>query len=120
MSNILNAMSFEVRSILVPEPFLHLGGAMSVLSSDDVLCCKGIFPADFFNGYNRIEVSHDSFVSGNVISLGDHEILAEKTNISAIEILKHNGYHVHSIDLSEFIKDTGGPSCLIMPLEQAL
>jgi len=112
---ILNAMNFEVRSVEVPGPFLHLGGAMSILSANEVLCCKGIFPTDFFNGFNRIEVARDSFVSGNVISLGNHEVIAEKTNTSAIEILKHNGYHVHSIDLSEFIKGTGGPSCLILP-----
>jgi dimethylargininase len=116
ISAILNAMNFEVRSIAVPEPFLHLGGAMSILSPETVLCCQGIFPIDFFDGFNRIEVPGDSFVSGNVISLGNHEVIAEKTNRSAIEILEYNGYHVHSLDLSEFIKGTGGPSCLILPV----
>jgi dimethylargininase len=115
VSKILNTMNFEVRSVEVPGPFLHLGGAMSILSSNDVLCCQGIFPMDFFNGFNRIEVARDSFVSGNVISLGNYEVMAEKTNISAIEILEHYGYKVHSTDLSEFIKGTGGPSCLILP-----
>jgi N-dimethylarginine dimethylaminohydrolase len=109
-------MNIEVRSIEVPEPFLHLGGAMSILSPDDVLCCQGIFPIDFFNGFNRIEVPKDNFISGNVISLGNHEVIAEKTNTIAINILKQNGYHIHSLDLSEFIKGTGGPSCLILPV----
>jgi dimethylargininase len=116
ISAILNAMNFEVRSIEVPPPYLHLGGAMSMLSSDDVLCCQGIFPIDFFNGLNRIEVQGDDFVTGNVISLGNHEIIAEKSNAPAIDILKKYGYHMHSLDLSEFIKGTGGPSCLILPL----
>ena len=115
VSTILQTMNFEVRSFEIPGPFLHLGGAMSILSSNDVICCQGIFPKDFFNGFNRIEVARDSFVSGNVISLGNHEVIAEKTNFSAIEILEHNGYKVHSTDLSEFIKGTGGPSCLILP-----
>jgi dimethylargininase len=88
ISKILNALNFEVRTVTVPEPFLHLGGAMSILSHDDVLCCQGIFPVNFFNGVNRIEVPGDSFVSGNVISLGNNEVVAEKTNTTAINILK--------------------------------
>jgi dimethylargininase len=116
VSAILTGMDIEVRSISVPEPYLHLGGAMSVLSPDHVLCCQGIFPIDFFDGFNRIEVPSDNFVSGNVISLGNHEVIAEKTNTSAVDILKQNGYHIHSLDLSEFIKGTGGPSCLILPI----
>ena len=89
---------------------------MSILSSNDVLCCQGIFSIDFFNGFSRIEVPRDSFVFGNVISLGNHEVIAENTNTFAIDILKQNGYHIHSIDFSEFIKGTGGLSCLILPV----
>ena len=40
----------------------------------------------------------------------------ELTNITTIEILKQKGYRVHSLDLSEFLKGTGGPSCLILPV----
>jgi len=116
LSVILNAMNFEVRSIEVPQPFLHLGGAMSILSPNEILCCQEIFPINYFNGFNRIEVPGDNFVTGNVISLANHEVIAEKTNTSAIDILKQNGYHIHSLDLSEFIKGTGGPSCLILPV----
>lgn len=115
LSAILKSMNFEVRSIEVPEPFLHLGGAMSILSAEDVLCCQGIFPVNFFDGLNRIEVPGDNFVTGNVISLGNHEVIAEKLNTAAIDILRQKGYMVHSLDLSEFIKGTGGPSCLILP-----
>jgi len=114
ISAILSSMNFEVRTIEVPEPYLHLGGAMSILYQDNVLCCQDIFPIDFFNGFNRIEVPRDNFVSGNVISLGNHEVIAEKTNTFSIDILKQNGYHIHSLDLSEFIKGTGGPSCIII------
>ncbi len=115
VSAILNALNFEVRSIAVPEPFLHLGGAMSFLPPDNVLCCQGIFPVKIFNGLNRIEVPGGNFVSGNVISLGNYEVIAERTNASTINILEQKGYRVHSLDLSEFIKGTGGPSCLILP-----
>ncbi len=114
---ILNAMKIEIRTIEVPQPFLHLGGAMSILSPNEVLCCQGIFPITFFDGFNKIEVPRDNFVTGNVISIGYHDVIAEKSNTSTINVLKQKGYHVHSLDLSEFIKGTGGPSCLILPLQ---
>jgi dimethylargininase len=120
ISALLSAMGLEVRAIAVPKPFLHLGGAMSILSSDDVLCCQGIFPKNYFDGLNRIEVPGNNFVTGNVISIGNHEAIAEKTNIPAIDVLRGKGYRVHSLDLSEFIKGTGGPSCLILPVDSII
>jgi dimethylargininase len=116
LSTILKAMSIEVRSVEVPEPFLHLGGAMSVISPNNILCCQGIFPINFFTGLNRIEVPAGNFVTGNVISLGNHEIIAEQMNTTAMNILQQKGYRVHHLNLSEFIKGTGGPSCLVLPI----
>lgn len=62
------------------------------------------------------ESGGDNFVTGNIISLGNHEVIAEKTNATAIDILKQKGYRIHSLGLSEFIKGTSGPSCLILPV----
>jgi dimethylargininase len=116
VSTILRTMNFDVRSIKVPPPFLHLGGAMSILSPTEVLCCQEIFPKEFFNGFNRIEVPRTDFVTGNVISFGNHEVITEKSNTVATDILRIKGYRVHTLDLSEFIKGTGGPSCLVLPV----
>jgi N-dimethylarginine dimethylaminohydrolase len=76
---------------------------------------SGDFPVNFFNGFNRIEVPRGNFVSSNVIALGNHEVIAERTNASTINILEQKGFRVYSLDLSEFNKGTGGPSCLILP-----
>jgi dimethylargininase len=116
LAEILSRMNFDVRPVAVPEPFLHLGGAMSILAPNEVLCCQGIFPENFLKGFNIIEVPDENFVSGNVISLGNNEVIAEKSNIATIEKLQRHGYLVHSLDLSEFIAGTGGPSCLILPV----
>jgi len=35
-----------------------------------------------------------------------------------INRLEANGLIVHHLDLSEFAKGTGGPNCLIMPVER--
>lgn len=118
ISRLLNALDYEVRTIPVPSPYLHIGGAMSLIGPKKVLCCKNIFPDNFFNGFNKIEVPFNTFVSGNVICVGNNEIIADISNMEVINKLKHNGIYVHTIDLSEFIKGTGGPSCLIMPVER--
>ncbi len=117
ISSLLNSMGYEVRTTIVPPPYLHIGGAMSVIGSERVLCCRGVFPDDFFNGFGKIEVSNSTFISGNVISLDDKEVIADAKNSEAINALITEGVTVHSIDLSEFVKGTGGPSCLIMPVE---
>jgi dimethylargininase len=118
ISNLLNAMEYEVRSTIVPAPYLHIGGAMSIIGPKLVLSCRGVFPDDFFNGFDKIEVSNNTFVSGNVIYLGDNEIIADISNIETIKELRRAKFTVHIIDLSEFVKGTGGPSCLIMPVER--
>jgi len=118
ITHILERMGFETRVVVVPPPYLHLGGAMSIIGEDSVLCCKDIFPPDFFDGFNKVEINCNNFVGGNVICLGDNELIANSANIETIEILKKARYIVHPIDLSEFIKGAGGPTCLIMPVER--
>jgi N-dimethylarginine dimethylaminohydrolase len=102
----------------VPAPYLHLGGAMSMISPERVLCCREVFPDDFFRGFNKVEVSCNTFVSGNVICLGDNEVIADIANVEVIKELRRAKVIVHTIDLSEFVKGTGGPNCLIMPIER--
>ena len=118
LSGVLRAMGYELRVAQVPEPFLHIGGAMTVVGDGRVLCCRGVFPPGFFRGFETIEIPSGGFISGNVIHLGDGEVIAERSNREAIEALRSHGYRVHELDLSEFVKGTGGPSCLIMPLER--
>lgn len=118
LSCILHALQYEIRSIEVPPPYLHLGGAMSMIAPNKVLCCKDLFPEDFFWGFERIEVPKNNFISGNVIRTEDNKVIADLENGETIKVLEQAGCMVQGIDLSEFIKGTGGPSCLIMPVER--
>jgi dimethylargininase len=118
ISKLLNTLGYEIRAITVPSPFLHIGGAMSIIGPKKILCCKNVFPHNFFYGFNKIEISFNTFVSGNVICVGNNEIIADISNTEVINKLKHTGIYIHTIDLSEFVKGTGGPSCLIMPVER--
>lgn len=118
ISSLLQKMGYKVRMASIPPPHFHLGGLMSVIGPQQVLCCKKFFEKDFFEGFDLVEVDYQMFVSGNVICLGNGELIAEASNAAAIESLEKQGFKVHSLDLSEFLKGQGGPSCLIMPLER--
>lgn len=118
ISSILSAMDYEVRSVKVPSSFLHIGGAMSIIGKKKVLYCKGVFPGNFFDGFDKIEIHDDTFACGNVICMGNNEVIADIANVETIKELERTGVIVHTIDLSEFIKGAGGPSCLVMPVER--
>lgn len=118
ISSLLQKMGYQVRTASIPPPHFHLGGIMSVIGPQQVLCCKRFFERDFFKGFDQVEVDYQMFVSGNVICLGDGQLIAEASNASVIESLDKLGFKVHRLDLSEFLKGQGGPSCLIMPLER--
>jgi len=118
LSRLLTDMNYEVRSITLPESYLHLGSAMSLIGPDRVLCFRGVFPDEFFDGFDRIEISCNAFASANVVCLGNDEIIADKANAVAIKELERSGMVVHAVDLSEFAKGRGGPTCLILPVER--
>lgn len=118
LSDILRTYGYNIRVARVPSPYLHLGGAMTILAEDLILTVSDIFPDDFFSGYHTIKLKPGNFVNGNVISNGEGTIIAEEANSEAIEMLQKAGFLVHVLNLSEFIKGTGGPSCLVLPVKQ--
>ncbi len=118
LSRRLIAMGFEIRTLDLPPPHLHIGGAMSLVGPETVLCCRDLFPANFFEGFETIEVPCSEATSGNVIALGGRQVIAVKENKETVSALKRHGFTVHALDLSEFIKGRGGPSCLILPVDR--
>ena len=119
ISKFLINMGYEVRIHRLEFRYLHLGGAMSMIGTQRVLCCRGVFPEGFFKGFDTVEVPHRGPSTGNVICLATNEVIANVAeNAEAIQALEERGVRVHSIDLSEFRKGTGGPTCLILPIER--
>jgi len=118
ISEILKSMNYEIRVINLPEHHLHIGGAMTMIGPENILCCKNVFPKDFFKGFEVTEIECVSSITSNVIYLGNQEIILDHSNYKAIEALERKGYKIHAIDLSEFVKGRGGPSCLILPVER--
>ncbi len=117
IAKIAESLGYEPRIIPVPEKHLHLGGAMTPIGEDRVLACKSL-PKEHFKGFEILSVDCKSFITGNVIYMGKEKVIAEMRNEEVIKILEREGYEVYALDLSEFVKGSGGPSCLILPLER--
>lgn len=116
LRGLLESMDYEVRVAPI-EGHLHLGGALSAVAPDRVVCCRGEFSADFLKGFDVIEVEKRGPSTGNVICLGPNQVLADEAeNAEAMEVLVRNSIEVHGINLSEFRKGAGGPTCLILPV----
>ena len=120
LSSLLSDMGYKVRTVPIPPPHLHIGGVMSLIGPRHVLCCRDFFDDEVLDGFDVIEIDYEMFVSGNVICLGNGELIAEASNTAAIQALEKEGFRVHVLDLSEFVKGRGGPTCLIMPLERVV
>jgi dimethylargininase len=118
LSRFLMGMDYEVRILTLPVPHLHIGGAMSVVGPGTVVCCRKIFPKGFFAGFEVIEIPCPEATSANVIALGNNHVIVEKGCPGAAEALKKSGFKVQLLDLCEFVKGRGGPTCLIMPVDR--
>ena len=118
LSAFLSAMSYEVRAIQLPDSILHLDKAMMVVGPDRILYCGELIPDNSLKGFDVIEVSCEGFTTANIICLGENELIVERSNHEVIKRLEANGLIAHDLDLSEFAKGTGGPNCLIMPVER--
>jgi dimethylargininase len=117
LSEILKRMNYEVRVTDIPDSYLHLDQTIGVLGPERLIHCSAMFPDELFRGFEAIPFSCGEF-NVNFISLGSNSILAPASNLGIIEKTEALGLNVHVVDLSEFWKGTGGPNCLIMPLER--
>jgi len=118
---LLEPMGYTVRIADVRGRYLHVGGAMSAIGPRRVVCCAGVFPDGYFEGFDVVEVPNRNFAASvaNVICLRENAVIANVAeNLSTIDILQAEGVTVHRLDLSEFRKGAGGPTCMILPVER--
>lgn len=118
LTGMLADMGLEVRTVWI-QGYMHLGGAMSLIGPERVLCCRGVFPEGLFKGFDTIEVEPRGPSTGNVICLQENEVIANAAeNAPVIRRLEREAVRVHALDLSEFRKGAGGPTCLVLPVER--
>jgi dimethylargininase len=114
----LEPMGYEVRVVRLPESVLHLDKAMMLVGPHRAIYCRGLIPEDTLRGFEAIEILCAEATTANVICLGEDEVIVERSNRQVAERLTAHGLTVHELDLSEFVKGSGGPNCLILPVER--
>ena len=118
LSVLLEKMGYEIRVIPMPCTILHLDKAMMMTGPDSIIYCRELMAPDFFNGFEATVLSCYESATANIICLGPRKCIVDHANTRVIEKLESIGTTVHDLDLSEFTKGTGGPNCLIMPVER--
>jgi dimethylargininase len=118
LAGLLTAMEYEMRVIQLPDSILHLDKAMMPIGPGRVMYCRGLIPEETLRGFEAIELECSQGATANIICLGENEAIVELSNQEAASQLKAQGVVVHELDLSEFAKGSGGPNCLIMPVER--
>ncbi len=118
LSRLLEKMDFEIRVVPLPDTILHLDKAMMMTGPDSIIYCRELLAPELLEGFDSTVLScHDS-ATANLICLGPAECIVDRANARVIEKLESAGTTLHVLDLSEFAKGTGGPNCLIMPVER--
>jgi dimethylargininase len=118
---VLGRLGYEVRVAEIDPRFMHIGGAMSLVGERTVIACRGVFPTGFFRGFEVIEIPGEGSgaAGANVICLGEGRVVAHTgDDPRAAAALDRAGVRVIPLDLSEFRKGDGGPTCLILPVER--
>jgi dimethylargininase len=110
-------MGIEVRVVQLPETYLHLDQTVGVLGPERLMVCSSLFNEELFRGFQTVLMPCQGH-NVNFICLGPDEIIAPASNLPLLEAAEKNGVLAHVLDLSEFAKGTGGPNCLIMPIER--
>lgn len=121
LTELLAPMGYEVRVAAVPESHIHLGGAMSAIGPRRVVAAEGVFEETFFEGLDVVWIpaEGDAPAEANVICIAPDEVIVDASGPAPLgPCLEASGVKVHLLDLSEFRKGSGGPSCLILPVER--
>jgi dimethylargininase len=94
----------------VAGPFLHLLSGLSV-AGDSVVGSAALIDQAAFDGLERVEVPDEEAGGCNFLAIEDDIVMASGHE-RVRKLLEDRGFRVHEVDLSEFTKADGGPTCL--------
>jgi dimethylargininase len=94
----------------VREPYLHLLSGLGV-AGDAVLGSEGLIDQPAFGDLEKVAVAEEDAPGCNFVVLGKDAVMA--SGFPAVrKLVEDRGLRVHEVDLSEFAKADGGPTCL--------
>jgi dimethylargininase len=94
----------------VGEPFLHLLSGLGV-AGDAVVGSEALIDQAAFDGLDRVAAPEEEAVGCNFVTVGDDVLMAAGYG-KVRSLVEAAGFRVHEVELSEFTKADGGPTCL--------
>jgi len=94
----------------VREPFLHLLSGLGV-AGDAVVGSEALIDQAAFDGLDRVAAPGEEAAGCNFVTVGDDVLMAAGYG-KVRSLVEAGGFRVHQVDLSEFTKADGGPTCL--------
>jgi dimethylargininase len=94
----------------VREPFLHLLSGLGV-ARDAVVGSEALIDQAAFDGLNRVAAPEEEAAGCNFVTVEDDVLMAAGYG-NIRRLVEAAGFRVHEVDLSEFTKADGGPTCL--------
>jgi len=86
--------------------------------AETLLFCPDFVDDRSLDGFDTVAIPYSPTSTANVINPGGNELIVNGSNRGVIERLAATEHIVHELDLSEYAKATGGPNCLIMPVDR--
>jgi dimethylargininase len=108
-------LGWEVRTAEVPPWALHLQTAATAVGDHIALGPVDVLSQPAFEGMDCIVVPDDDPAAGNVLSVGAVVIAAGRHEVH--RELEARGFEVHALDLDEFERADGSPTCLSLLVE---
>lgn len=98
----------------VREPFLHLLSGLSV-AGNAVVGSHALIEQRAFTGLERVPIPDDEATGCNFVVI-DRDVVMGAGYPAVRRALEDRGFRVQEVDLSEFAKADGGPTCLSLLL----
>lgn len=117
---------WAARIVRYPAHIRHLDVLVGALSPRDLLCCASMLePQDlaWLTGHGfalHVVDENEALRMGcNVLNLGKGRVLIAEGAIDAVAHISRLGLEPLTIDISLFVRDSGGVHCLVQALERA-
>ena len=105
------SLEFDLGEADVPVGILHLQTGATAISDGLVIGIRTVLDQPAFANLDRIVVDEEDLDACNVLAVGRDVVMA--TGFPPVRRrIGDRGYSVHEVDLSEFLKADGGPTCL--------
>lgn len=104
------ALGYRVTAVPVPAGVLHLSTAVTAPSDGLVIGLDEVLENEAFAGMEKIPVEEALLAACNVLTIDDQIIASGDYPVH--DKLANEGFKVHRLDLSEFVRADAGPTCL--------